>query len=55
MKTIAEYAEKFRTEYPFRYAIAFGEMEGALTAGDDLVEQMRLLQAALKQVEDEQS
>jgi len=54
MHTVAEYAAKFRAEYPFRYAIAFGELEGALEGGRDMVEQMRRLKAAMDEVEHRQ-
>lgn len=53
MKTIAEYTERFRKDYPLRYAIAFGELEGAVNAGDDLAEQLRRLQSAINDVERE--
>jgi hypothetical protein len=59
MKTVTEYAEMFRAEYPCRYAVAFGQLEGTLMAGDDLakdaggdlVEQLRRLREAMNLVE----
>jgi hypothetical protein len=51
VKTVAEYAEKFRADYPHRYAIAFGALEGAQLQGHDLGEQLRRLTAAMDEVE----
>lgn len=51
MKTIDEYAEQFRAEYPSRYAVAFGQLEVAADAGEDLAEQLRRLRKAMNLVE----